>query len=963
MNVQGKYRTKLIEVGLPLEAINKACEKEKSIRHGHPSTLHLYWARRPLAACRAVLFASFVDDPSSDPLFKNESIEIIQQRRIELHNLLEELVLWKNTSNKRVIQKAKAEIASSLASYAEEKEELDSRDWPGIINRTATEELVNRYLESFAPPVLDPFAGGGSIPLEAQRLGLRAYGSDLNPLSVVINKALIGFPQNFANLPPVNPASKALGTATWINGQGLASDIEFYSNWINTEAHKILSERYPKMQITDSAAEKSSKLAKYEGRELTVIAWLWARTIPSPDPAARGAHTPLITSYWLDKRKEKEVWYKPVVNGLDYSFEVIYGVPANPKAISAGTKIGRGANFKCIFSNTNISKDYTRDCIKSGLCSERLVAIVCEGDKERVFIAPTKNQENTARFDGANHISKQMMESKSKDLISSRGYGITQWDEIFTPRQLNALSTYSDLVKKARDKIVEESSSDNVKYANAVAIYLAFNLDKCSDYWSKICSWHSSKQQIRNTFGRQAIPMVWDFAESNPLSGSTGSWCSLSKWIPKVINNIFPGPIGTALQHDATRKYDFIEDPVISTDPPYYDNIDYSDLSDFFYIWLRHTLLEFSPELFLTLETPKAAELIAAPFRHNGSKEKAYKFFEKGLGTSLMRMKESANDCIPITIFYAYKQTENSKDGIKSTGWSTFLSGLVHAGLQINSTWPMRTEMKNRNISIGTNALASSIVLACRPRQNCAGLITRREFIQELKVHLDQSVAIFRDSSIAPVDLQQAAIGPGMSIFSKYEKVVEADGTAMSVSAAIALINRELDTVLEEQEGDYDPDTRFAIVWFSQHGFSSGEYGLAATLAQAKAISVEGVAEAGILTTSSGNVRLLKKEQLEKQWAPENDERLTVWEITHHLCRALDEGGNESAADLVRRVGPLANSARDLAYRLFSICDKNKWTTEAQPYNELVTAWPDIQHLAAQEPAVTTKKENASLFE
>ena len=958
------YRTKLIEVGLPLTDISKMGAKEKSIRQRHPSTLHLYWARRPISCCRAVLFASLVDDPSSDPQFSNKGEEAIAARRQELHDLISELILWENTSNKNVLDRAKAEIASSVASLEFEKGNLDETKWIGIIDRSANSSLVNDFLEEVAPPFLDPFGGGGSIPLEAQRLGLRSFSSDLNPLSVLINKAMLEYPPKYAHQPPINPdySSSNLGTTTWRNAQGLAEDIKYYSNWILNEAKKIIGNNYPKIKITGPMATNRHDLKPYIGEELTVMAYLWSRTVPNPSPITKNAPMPLLSTFWLSKKKGKEVWLKPCVNNIDepISFEIMTGLPPENFNPTKGN-VGRGGAM-CLSTNTTVPLDYIRSEGKSGRLNSQLISVIVQGNRERLFL-PADN----AQFDIADIPTPEdtpISDIPEKALsFCVQLYGMNQHWKLFTPRQLTALCTFSNLVEVAYKQIIEDHPEKDDKYAQAVAVYLAFIVDKCTDYNSTLCTWSNSGEFIRNTFGRQALPMVWDYAETNILSGLSGSWESMTSWVYNVVNNLIGSSEGNAIQHNATQSYDFVSNPIVSTDPPYYDNIGYADLSDFFYVWLRRTLINIVPSDCKTLVTPKSDELIATPFRHGGDRNKATEFFENGLSIAIKRIHESANKDYPVTIFYAYKQTEGNNDEVASTGWETFLNGLLDSNYQINATWPMRTEMPNRNVGLGTNALASSIVLACRPRPINAGMITRSEFLRELKKKLTDSLRLMQTSSITPVDLQQSAIGPGISLFSCFEKVIEADGTKMTVRTALSLINQLLDTTLTEQDSDLDPDTRFANIWFEQHGFSDGDFGTAEILAKAKAVSVEGVAASGILETASGKVRLLKIAELNDTWAPENDSRLTVWEITHHLCRALDQGGNESAADLIRRIGPLANSARDLAYRLFSICDKNKWTTEAQPYNRLVAAWPDIQHLAAQEPAVTTKKENASLFE
>jgi putative DNA methylase len=383
---------------------------------------------------------------------------------------------------------------------------------------------------------------------------------------------------------------------------------------------------------------------------------------------------------------------------------------------------------------------------------------------------------------------------------------------------------------------------------------------------------------------------------------------------------------------------------LISTDPPYYDNIGYADLSDFFYVWLRRSLHAIHPDLFRTVLTPKTEELIATPYRFGGDKRKAESHFETGLGRAFGRLREVTGQDLPVTIYYAFKQAESDgeADGtVASTGWETMLEGLLSAGFTIDGTWPMRSEL---------NALASSIVLVCRPRSTNAGITDRRGFLAALRSELPDAVRTLQHGNIAPVDLAQAAIGPGMAVFSRYAKVVEPDGSPMAVRTALGVINTVLADVLTEQEDEFDNDTRWAVIWFEQNRHADGRFGDAEVLSKAKNTGVNALRAAGILVDGAGKVRLKKRDELDDSWDPTSDKRLTVWEVTQHLIRALDEGGEPAAADLVRKVGGLADTARDLAYRLYAVCERKKWAEEALGYNALVTAWPEITRLAASTP-------------
>lgn len=946
MNPYGK---KLIEVALPLEDINKESAREKSIRHGHPSTLHLWWARRPLAACRAVLFAQIVDDPSSDPdRFPTEETQAKERER--LFGIIRDLVKWENVNNEEVLERAREEIRRSTG------------DNP--------------------PPVLDPFCGGGSIPLEAQRLGLEAHGSDLNPVAVLITKALIEIPPKFAGRPPVHPAEgqQTLHTV-WKGAQGLAEDVRYYGKWMRDKAERRIGHLYPKVKVTPETAEGREDLKPYVGEELTVIAWLWARTVASPNPACNGAHVPLVRSFALSTKKGKEAWVEPVVDRANntYRFEVRTGKGKPPD----GTVNRRGGT--CLLSGTPMPFDFIRSEGKAGRMGAQLMAIVAEGSRGRVYLSPSEEHAAIARKANPEWRPDAQLPHNPRD-FKTPNYGMHTFADLFTPRQLVALTTFSDLVQEARERVLDDACTAGIPddgkglndggtgataYADAVVVYLGMGVSRLSDIGNSLCRWETSKTQVRNLFGRQAIPMVWDFAEPNLFAEAAGDYgVSLSNLA--IALKATPANIeGYAKQSDATATLYSSISPLISTDPPYYDNIGYADLSDFFYIWLRRSLAPVFPALFSTLLVPKEPELIATPYRFNGNKEDAERFFEKGLGIAFVRMREVQHHSYPLTVYYAFKQSETDEDGddkdnkghsvVASTGWEAMLEGLLRAGFSITGTWPMRTELGNRPVASGTNALASSIVLVCRPRPADASMTTRRDFINTLKRELPDALRKLQHGNIAPVDLAQASIGPGMAVFSRYSKVIEADGSPMRVRTALVLINQVLDEFLAEQEGEYDADTRWALAWFEQFGMQEGPFGDAETLSKAKNTSVSGLVEAGILAARAGKVRLLKRDELPEDWDPAADKRLTVWETAQHLIRAHRSGGEDAAANLLRKVGALGETARDLAYRLYTICERKGWAQEALAYNSLVVAWPEIARLAAGKEARPGGQ--ASLFE
>jgi putative DNA methylase len=889
-------KKKLIEVALPLEAINKESAREKSIRHGHPSTLHLWWARRPLAACRAVLFASLVDDPSSLPeKFPTEADQDKERQR--LFRLIEKLVLWENSNNRTVLDEAYAEILKSTGGHP--------------------------------PPVYDPFCGGGSIPLEAQRLGLEAHGSDLNPVAVLITKALIEIPPKFAGQPPMNPGAKTKmsGKGLWTGARGLADDVRYYGQWMRELAFERIGHLYPSVKLPN-------------GDEASVIAWLWARTVQCPNPAC-GSRMPLVRSFALSTKQGKKSWMKPVVDHTlkTVRFEVATGEGVPPE----GTKL-KGLS-RCLFCGNTINDSQLREQSREhGLKSIPLAAVV-ESKVGRVYISRQESD-----FKEVPPIATPWLEQPLPDnarWFSPPGYGLRTYRDLFTPRQLVALTAFSDLVAEARQQAISDGASAD--RAAAIATFLAFCFDKCTDYWNTIATWASTGEFIRNCFARQAIPMTWDFCEGNPFSASTANWSGPIEWVAKVLDELPAGSGGTVRQLDATVLAAPAEHVIISTDPPYYDNIGYADLSDFFYVWLRRSLGSIYPEVCSTLLVPKKQELVATPYRFNGSKVAAQEFFEDGFAKAFARIRLTHDPDFPLTVYYAFKQAESENEegdggtlGHASTGWETMLEGLLRSGFQVTATWPSRSERPGRSISIGTNALASSIVLACRPRPDSAPITTRKDFLASLKKELPQALRNLQKGNIAPVDLAQAAIGPGMAVFSRYKRVLETDGSPMRVRTALSLINQGLDEVLSELESEFDPDTRWALAWFEQHQFDEGLYGEAEVLATAKALSISHLAEGGILHSRAGKVRLLRREELPEEWDPTSTNRLTVWKVTQHLIRSLDQKGEKETANLKAKIGGMAEIARDLAYRLYTLCERKGWAEEAGYYNSLVVAWPSM---------------------
>ena len=879
--------------------------------------------------------------------------------RERLFRLLEELVLWENTTNEEVLKRARDEVWQSWRRACAEH-----ADHP----RAA--ELFDRHT---LPAFHDPFAGGGALPLEAQRLGLEAHASDLNPVAVLINKAMIEIPPKFAGRPPVNQESRNEPTVvarTWRGAQGLAEDVRHYGRWMRAEAEKRIGHLYPQVEVTPAVVRERPDLKPYEGRKLTVIAWLWARTVKSPNPAFADVDVPLASTFMLSTKKGKEAYVEPVIEGRGYRFTVKVGVPPDADAAKAGTKLSRGANFRCLMSGSPIAGDYIKTEGQDKRIGARLMAVVADGDRGRVYLEPTLQHEETARSAIPEWPPEQSLPDDPRNFWTVL-YGFKLYSDLFTSRQLVALTTFSALVGEATERVRHDAvvaglpaddrplragGTGAPAYAEAVAVYLAFALSKLADRGSTICTWFTERDSTRNTFARQSIPMTWDYAELNTLLTGTGSFLGAVEWTAESIDGVAAGygsSVGAGNQADAGNQV-LSADKVVSTDPPYYDNIGYADLSDFFYVWLRRSLKPLFPDLFSTLAVPKAEELVATPYRHGG-KDEAEAFFLSGMAQALHRLSEQTHPGFPVTIYYAFKQSEKKGDaGTSSTGWETFLDAAVRSGFAITGTWPMRTELSNRMIGMGTNALASSIVLVCRRRPADTPAATRREFLTTLRSELPQALRLLQTGNVAPVDLAQAAIGPGMAVFTRYAKVLDVAGKPMSVREALALINQILDEVLAEQEGDFDADSRWALAWFDQYGFAEGDYGDADTLSKAKNTSVGGMVDAGILASHGGKVRLFEPGELPDDWDPTVDTRLTAWEAVHHLIRVLDTRGENGAAALAAALGGTAEIARELCYRLYTLCERKKRAAEALSYNSLVQSWPEVSRLARNAPAEQT---------
>lgn len=954
-----KTPKKLIEVALPLDDINAACIHEKMPGIGpHPRGIHLWWARRPLAAARAVLFAQLVNDPGYQREIgfgvNKKEAEI---KREALFQIIRDLVKWENTNNEEVLNRARAAIWESWRETCHL-----NRNHPQARELFDPEKL---------PAFHDPFAGGGSIPLEAQRLGLEAYASDLNPVAVMISKAMIEIPPKFAGCKPVGPLPQGENPGNlmddWPGASGLAEDVRRYGHWMREQACKRIGHLYPTVKVTSEMVAERPDLKAYESKELTVIAWLWARTVKSPNPAFNHVDVPLVRSFVLSSKKDKEVWVQPVIEGDNYHFEVRLG--KQPKETLEGTVTKTGA--ACLFSRAAIPFPYVRSEAKAGRMGSKLMAIVAEGIRGRIYLPPSKEMETVAKSSNPENVPETQLPEKALG-FRVQEYGMLKHRDLFTPRQLVALTTFSDLVQEAREKVIADAKAagmvDDGKgldaggtgataYGDAVAVYLTFCVDRCADFNNSLTGWRQGNEKIMYLFARQAIPMVWDYGEANIMESVVGGFVTNLEYQVKCILKIGICAKGNSLLLDAATQ-DASIGKIISTDPPYYDNIGYADLSDFFYVWMRRSLRNVYLDLFSTLTVPKAEELVATPYRHGG-KEKAETFFMDGMTRAIRNLAEQAHPAFPVTIYYAFKQAETREGSTTSTGWETFLEAVIQAGFSIDGTWPMRSEQTHRMIGMGTNALASSIVLVCRKRvgspagnapgnpPNNASTISRRDFQRELREAMPEALETMiggetGQTPIAPVDLAQAAIGPGMAIFSKYEAVLNQDGSRMRVHDALILINRAITEYLSPESGSFDADTQFCASWFDQYGWSAGPFGEADTLTRAKGTSVDGVRNAGVVESGGGRVRLLKWGEYATDWDPTRDDRTPVWEACHQMIRRLNNQGESAAGELLAKMPEKGEVIRQLAYHLYTLCERKKWAEEARAYNELIASWHAI---------------------
>ncbi len=923
------YRKKLIEVALPLPEINDASAYDKMPGIGpHPKGIHHWWARLPLPTARAVLFASVVTDPSDDPAWQDKGEQVQDAERERLFGIIRRLMQKKLHEHPEVYEEARYEML--------------------------------KHCDGKLPPVLDPFSGGGSIPLEAARLGFEAHAADLNPVAVLLNKCNLELAPRWANHPPINPEDRKnkLRTGEWRSTRGLAEDVRYYGRLIRQRAQEEIGHLYPKVRLPK----------EYGGGEGNVIAWLWARTVASDDPAAKGKHVPLVSTYWLATGKGKKTRLKPNVDkaSLTYSFSIETVSPPDAASVRSGTKLGRGGRFRCILTDTPLKNGHVKKEGTSGRLGVKLLATIVGIKGGKLYLPATAEQESCANLAIPDNAPNEPLRENARYLTPTI-YGMKTMDSLFTPRQLTSLVTISGLIRETKGLIFEDVKASGLaddvamEYAATITTFLALALDRCTDFNNSCCRWSPSNQKVMNLFGRQAIPMIWDYAEANILADSVGGWSTCSGYVADCVEVLGADMIkrGYARQADAATDGAPADGLLVSTDPPYYDNVPYADISDFFYVWLRRTIGDLYPGIFQTVLVPKTPELTAAPERFDGDKDKAKEHFESGFRRTFTHLRERLDPHSPLTVYYAFKQEDEESGGDDAeegngsvdltTGWETLLEALVSSGFTITATCPVRASQAWRMRAMGSNSLASYIVLACRPRRGSMR-ISRATFIAELKRELPNALHHLQQGNVAPVDFAQASIGPGMAVFSKYSAVLESSGKPMSVRTALALINGIKDELLGEAVEELDKDTRWATTWFAETGFDWGECGKANLLANAHATAVNALVASGIVEVKGNQLRMYRPEELAADWDPLTDKRLTVWEMTHHLIRVYfhEKKGEVATADLLRKLGSKAEVARDLAYKLFTVCEQNKRSQDAQAYNVLVMGWPELARLSRE---------------
>lgn len=895
-------KKKLIEVALPLDEINVACKADKSRNVGTIRNIHKWFAPMPLPAWRALLFASLIDDPGDD------------EKRAYLLDVVKRLV-------------------EHGADAPDEDSLLEAR------------RIIDLQFPDGLPTVMDPFCGGGSTLVEAQRLGLPTFGSDLNPVPVLITRTLTEMLPKFHGYSPLHPETphqeeagqarsrtsrrqtQLFEAATQFEGlEGLIGDVTYYAGVIRDQAWNKLKDLYP-----SPAGD-------------TPIAWIWARTAPCPNPAC-GIESVLTTSWWLSKKQGALAWIEPSVS----DGKVVLNLAQNQVVGSAPSppKTARGAAFICLGCGGVIGEKHVREVAQRGDLGLKMLAIVVDGPEGRAWRVPTEIDELAASSARAGELASLSLGDPNQYTAPPR-YGLMTIGDLSTARQLQTLSTFAECISDVTDSVIVDGGEPD--YAAAIVTLLGLALGKLAQYLSSLTRIElpdKSFGAIHPAFARPDFPMTWDFAEIYAFGDSGPTWMQLVQTMSRAVVQA-PRGSGVAVRADA-RTVKSLAPSLIATDPPYFDAIPYADLSDFFYVWHRAALKRTHPDLYQTLASPKSGELTAFPWHHGGTRELARNFFIEGFTETFGNLQSSMESTLPMIIVYASKEQKSGRG--EETRWSSILTAMVSAGLEITGTWPIHGTGSTRMRSQGSSAVATYVAMVCRPRPATAGACSLADFNRSLRRELKSAVHDLQAAGILPVDLAQAAMGPGMQIYSRYREVVGQAGDRVPVEQALRLINAALGEVLDEQEGELDPDSRFAVTWWEKYGWDAAPFGEADQLARPQGLEVDGLIRAGVATyPKAGFVSLLGSEQLNRDWVPATDSRPTAWEAVHHLAdRLIDGGGVTEAGRLMGQLGLLRDPAQALVYRLHAIAARKGRAKDQERYNALIGSWSDCLAVAATE--------------
>lgn len=894
------YKKKLIEVALPLDEINDASSKEKSIRQGHPSTLHLWWARRPLASCRSVLLAQLIDDPS-EHLDKFPTKKQQDRERQRLMDLIAQAAPWKSIENQNLISDLKKEIAASKA-----------------------DEVC----------VLDPFSGGGSIPLEAVRLGLHAVGGDLNPVATIISKATAAIPKKFSGMKPKHP--NAQSRTDYVGLDGLSEDIRCFGDDLLSIMKSKIGKYYPK--VTGPKNES-----------LDVVAWLWVRTVKSPNPAFSDVEVPLVRQNFICTKEGNRSWVKVKFDKKNRKIVLVIESERAGDHPPELEKYAEALNFKDFASGGSIPQNYIRETANSVGLGYMPLAIVASGGRNRLYLSFSNDSLVEVP-------SSEFLDEHDAPRIS--GYfnpplwGHKTFGSLFHSRQKFALQTFSEEVLNMKNHVQKITRDE--EYTKFILLYLTLGVGRIANRLSSFTIWNPEGETIEQTFSEQGVPMVWDFAEPNLLGDATGSWSKSLEYIYKVVQRLPTGHAEIINESAAKLKVSGGRPIVISTDPPYFSSITYADFADFFYLPFRSILKEIYPDIFRTITSPKTEEAVAAWHRFDGDKAKASQHFKTQLGAALKNSSAMADDAFPLTIYYAFKSTEISKgsEGIASA-WESILDIIIDAGLQVVRTWPLRTErISGRKAS--KNVLASSIVIVCRKIKNRDSAITQREFISEVKKVLPNAIELLKEQRINPADLPQAIVGVGMEIFSKYRAVIDSSDKKLTVRDAISIINDLSESTTSKSAFSFDEFTQWALLWLQINGFNEGEYGEALKIAQAKSVDLDLAKDRGIIESKSAKIKLVAPSKLVPEKFESKVSTASLWEISTVLASTLAQHGEYATATLLSETKADVQTVRDVSYRAFELCEKHKTSSDAILFKGLIESWDEI--VKASKSEASTKQ-------